>query len=65
MGWATGSRWLKATLVNELLRGMEWGTEEGLGSVKGDRGKRVFITNLQEQHPELLEELGMPPGWEY
>ena len=31
----------------------------------GDRGKRVFITNLQEQHPELLEELGMPPGWQY
>ena len=31
----------------------------------GDRGKRVFITNLQEQHPELLEELGMPPGWGY
>ncbi|XP_042559280.1 NACHT, LRR and PYD domains-containing protein 1 homolog [Clupea harengus] len=31
----------------------------------GERGKRVFITNLQEQHPELLEELGMPPGWGY
>ncbi|XP_031416710.2 NACHT, LRR and PYD domains-containing protein 1 homolog [Clupea harengus] len=31
----------------------------------GDRGKRVFITNLQEQHSDLLEELGMPLGWEY